>query len=74
MHHSRNLKGDLDVIGPSRAPISRIRNIYRWHLILKGERTPSLSRFARECLSNLRLKDLDEGARFAIDVDPQVMM
>ncbi|MFH1311877.1 MAG: primosomal protein N' [Candidatus Eisenbacteria bacterium] len=74
MHHSGNLKGTLDVIGPSRAPISRIRNVYRWHLILKGERTSRLSQFARSCLSELRSKALDEGARFAIDVDPQVMM
>jgi primosomal protein N' (replication factor Y) len=74
MHHRKNLKGMLEVIGPSRAPISRIRNVYRWHLMLKGDRTRSLSQFARVCLDKLRSRALDEGARISIDVDPQVMM
>ena len=74
MHHSKDLRGVLEVLGPSRAPISRIRNVYRWHLMLKGRRTGSLPQFAKICLEKLRSKALDEGARFSIDVDPQVMM
>jgi primosomal protein N' (replication factor Y) len=64
----------LDVMGPSRAPLSKIRNNYRWHLLLKGEERKSLSPFIRRCLRELDSRRLAEAARFSIDIDPQVMM
>jgi primosomal protein N' (replication factor Y) len=74
MRLRKDLEGRVDIIGPSRAPISRVRNVYRWHLVLKGERARNISPFVRSCLARLKAKGLVDGARFSVDVDPQVMM
>jgi primosomal protein N' (replication factor Y) len=70
----RSFKGRLDIMGPSRAPLSRIRNTHRWHLLIKGEKQTSLSPFVRKCLEELEASGLADAARFSVDVDPQVMM
>ena len=69
-----DFKGRLDIIGPSRAPISRVKNVYRWHLVLKGDRNRNLSPFIRRGLDQIAARKLGDGARFSVDVDPQVMM
>jgi primosomal protein N' (replication factor Y) len=70
----RDLEDKVDVIGPSRAPVSKVRNVYRWHLILKCDRGGSLSAFLRRCLERVRAGGLANGVRFSADIDPQVMM
>ena len=67
-------KGRIDIMGPSRAPVSKIKNVYRWHLVLKGDRGVSLSGFVRTCLSEVEALGLRDGVRFGVDVDPQVMI
>ena len=69
-----DFKGKIDVIGPSRAPISKVRNVYRWHLILKGEPGRNLSPFVRRCMERMRTGGPPNAVRFGIDVDPQVMI
>jgi primosomal protein N' (replication factor Y) len=69
-----DLGGKIVVIGPSRAPISKVRNVYRWHLILKGEPGRNLSPFVRKCMDRLRTGGFPNAVRFGIDVDPQVMI
>jgi primosomal protein N' (replication factor Y) len=66
--------GRLDIIGPSRAPLSKIRNTYRWHLLVKGDRRRSLAPFVRKCMRELESSGGAEGVRLSVDVDPQVMM
>ena len=61
-------------MGPSRAPIARIKNVYRWHLLVKGARGGRLGDLLREWLAELARQGLDEGVRVAVDVDPQVML
>jgi primosomal protein N' (replication factor Y) (superfamily II helicase) len=34
---ARSLKGNIEVLGPSPCHISKIKNNYRWHMILKGQ-------------------------------------
>ncbi len=57
----------VEILGPSVAPIEKIRNRYRYHLILKGREQSLLRRRASEILAYLnRMK----GLRVDVDVDP----
>ena len=67
-------KGRVVAIGPSRAPLAKIKNVYRWHLLLKGERGSRLADFVRTCLADLEARGRGEGVRILVDIDPQVMM
>lgn len=66
--------GAVEVMGPSRAPIARIKNVYRWHLLVKGARSGHLSDLVRDCLAEIAERGLDEGVKVSVDVDPQVML
>jgi primosomal protein N' (replication factor Y) len=71
---ARILKRKVEVMGPSRAPISRIRNVHRWHMILKGDSRRPLAPFVRECIARVASNASVENARFSVDIDPQSMM
>ncbi len=73
-HRASELERRIEVIGPSRAPLSKIRNVHRWHLLFRGEPRKNLSPFVRDCLARTRKGNLPPGARFSVDVDPQVMI
>jgi primosomal protein N' (replication factor Y) len=64
----------VEVIGPSRAPIPRIKNVQRWHLVLKGSRTRNIPAFVSACLESYRRGAKGEQVRFGIDVDPENMI
>jgi primosomal protein N' (replication factor Y) len=38
---------DVSIVGPAKCPIERIKNRWRWHLILKSAHAPHLTRVAR---------------------------
>jgi primosomal protein N' (replication factor Y) len=58
---------DIEVLGPSPAPLEKIRNLWRWHLVLKGKKAKHLRKCALEILKSL--KDI-KNIRIDIDVDP----
>jgi primosomal protein N' (replication factor Y) len=58
---------DIEILGPSPAPIEKIRNYWRWHLVLKGKNSKALRRKAAEIIDTLKdIKDI----RTDVDVDP----
>jgi primosomal protein N' (replication factor Y) len=58
---------NIEVLGPSPAPVEKIRNLWRWHLILKGRNAKELRRKACEIAAMLEpVKDI----KIDIDVDP----
>ena len=61
----------IDVLGPAPAPIHKLRNCYRWQLLLKGRQISTLQTLAVEA----RLL-LPRSPRFRlhIDVDPYSML
>jgi primosomal protein N' (replication factor Y) len=67
-------KNKIEVIGPSRAPLARLRNVHRWHLMIRGAPRKNLSPFVRNCLERLRSGKAPSGVKFSVDVDPQVMI
>jgi primosomal protein N' (replication factor Y) (superfamily II helicase) len=61
----------IEILGPAPAPIEKLRNRYRWQLLLKGKQTSSLlelAKRAREALPRSR------SVRLHVDVDPYNML
>jgi primosomal protein N' (replication factor Y) len=60
-------EGVVEILGPSPAPIEKIRYYWRWHLVLKGRNSKSLRSKAAEIIETL--KDV-KNVRIDVDVDP----
>ncbi|MEK6527905.1 MAG: primosomal protein N' [Nitrospirota bacterium] len=61
----------VEVLGPAPAPVEKIRNLWRWHLILKGNNFKSLRQSALHILKQAGdVKDV----KVDVDVDPINML
>lgn len=65
------IKGGIEILGPSPAPIEKIRNLWRWHIILKGKNAKRLRQTAAGIIE--KIKDIKE-IKIDIDVDPINLM
>jgi primosomal protein N' (replication factor Y) len=64
---------DVEILGPVPAPLVRIKDRVRWHLLLKGVQPTSLHTMCYMLLE--QWKTLCSGrVRLGIDVDPESMM
>ncbi len=61
---------DIEIIGPSPAPIARIKNQFRYHVALRAPVSTSLSHVVKLALSRLKREDRKG---LAIDIDPLSM-
>jgi primosomal protein N' (replication factor Y) len=61
----------VEVLGPAPAPILRLRNRYRWQILLKGKQSAALRRLAAHCREMLPRA---RAVRLHIDVDPYSML
>ncbi len=57
-------------LGPAPAPLSRIKNKYRWHMILKTTDLIEATNFLRENLKDLISKKYSKDVTISIDVNP----
>ena len=62
---------DIDIMGPAEAPITRLQDRYRWHLLVKS----SSSRALHQCLTAglkeaRRQKVIPRLTRVSVDIDP----
>jgi primosomal protein N' (replication factor Y) len=60
----------VEVLGPAPCPLARIKDRWRWHVVLKGP-SPVLGRVVRYAARRLPRTD---GARVAIDRDPVTLL
>lgn len=58
-------------LGPSPAPLARVKGRYRWQLLLKGESRRELHEVARTLLTWTRTRLSSRRVRVTVDVDPQ---
>ncbi|MDI3299198.1 MAG: primosomal protein N' [Bacillota bacterium] len=65
---ARRLPAGARLVGPSEAPLGRLKGQARWHLLLSGERVGPLRDAALEAAA--RAGREAAGARLAVDVDP----
>jgi primosomal protein N' (replication factor Y) len=56
----------LDVLGPAPCAISRLRNRYRWHMLVRGPRVQEIVRLLR---SHVEARNSDR-CQVSLDVDP----
>ncbi len=68
---NRHGAGGIEILGPAPAPIEKIRNHWRWHIILKGKNAKSLRHTASLILE--KVNDM-KAMKIDIDVDPINMM
>lgn len=62
------------VLGPVQAPISKIKNSYRWHIILKGKNIIALQDTVNQALSSFKKEARTLHVDIHIDVDPLSML
>jgi primosomal protein N' (replication factor Y) len=67
---SKSYYGKIQVLGPAPAAIPRIRNRYRWQLLLKGKDTRSLRNLTLEARDLVFPELATRGIRMSVDVDP----
>lgn len=61
----------IEILGPAPAPIEKIRNLWRWHIILKGKNAKALRQTAAVILE--KTGDIKE-MKIEVDVDPINML
>jgi primosomal protein N' (replication factor Y) len=64
------IAGEFTILGPAPAPIERLKNRYRMHLLVKSPSAKILSYLARELLPLKKLSSGKNSVRIAIDIDP----
>ena len=62
-------EGSLEVIGPAPCAVDKIKDRWRWHLVLRAWRTAALSKVARRFLTTFEVP-ARAGLRVAFDRDP----
>ena len=68
---SEKFRDQIEVLGPAPAPIEKLRNRFRWQLLLKGKQSSALLDFARQAR---QLVPNARNVRLHIDVDPYSML
>jgi primosomal protein N' (replication factor Y) (superfamily II helicase) len=63
----------VEILGPAPAPLDKIRDNYRWQLLLKTGDSESLKALGN-ALRTSRATLLSAGCEFIVDVDPENMM
>jgi primosomal protein N' (replication factor Y) len=64
------LTGVREILGPAPAPLSKIKNKYRMHIVMKTDGSPAPRAFLRELSGHKRNRQTVSGASLTIDVDP----
>src|SRR6185503_9014245 len=72
LQRERQMPG-LSIIGPAPCPVERIKNRWRWHLLLKAERAADLTRLGRYFLERFPVPK-DGEMRVTLDRDPVALL
>jgi primosomal protein N' (replication factor Y) len=64
----------LELLGPSPAPMTRIRGQYRWQMVLRGEEKSILRKIVRQGIAEFRQQNKNGDVNITVDVDPLSML
>ncbi len=64
---------ELEILGPAPAPLARIKNRYRWQLLLKSRHFSALHGLCEQLLAK-KTRLVSTGVRMSLDIDPENMM
>ena len=73
MRHA-NRKGLCEILGPAPAIISKIRQNYRWKILVKCEDEEIIKKFVHYCLDKLREHEDLEGININMTLDPAYIL
>lgn len=74
LRDEESFQGKVEVLGPTMAPLGRLRGKYRFQMLLKGKRWSILHRFAEKVLEKAEGKMSIAGVKLTVDVDPVNML
>ncbi len=63
-----------EILGPAPAPLMRLRDRFRWQILLKGKKLELLHGFMNSLQKELSTFGKAGGTKITIDVDPEYMM
>ncbi|MDP8219586.1 MAG: GntR family transcriptional regulator, partial [Candidatus Theseobacter exili] len=68
----KELKGqDCQLLGPAPAPMAKIKNQYRWHILIKHKMPGKINMFIERCIKGLKDSKLQMGkTNIIVDIDP----
>lgn len=69
-----NQQQTISVLGPSPAPLSRLRNKYRWQLLLKGANVEKLHTLCARLAQHQSTIAGSNSVKLSVDVDPENML
>ena len=64
----------LEILGPAPAPLTRLRDKYRWQLLIKGARIKVLHSLLLRLEGEIDSLNRAAGVKVSIDIDPEYMM
>ena len=70
--HYASFADAVQILGPAPAPLHKLRNKYRYQVIVKGDGAPRLNAFCRRVLGDGAW--VPAGTKVQIDIDPFAMM
>jgi primosomal protein N' (replication factor Y) len=73
LHLEAEALADATVIGPAPCPVERIRNRWRWHLLVKSAKPASLTRIGRYFAERLKVPSRGD-MRVVVDRDPSALL
>jgi primosomal protein N' (replication factor Y) len=65
---------ETSILGPAPAPLSKIKDRYRWQLVLKAARRQQLLDLIGACLGSLKKNKVSPKLGINVDVNPQGML
>ena len=69
-----NFNEGIDIFGPAQAPLAKIKNRYRWQMILKGKDLNLLRKAVQAGLKKQSKRETNKTLRVIIDVEPQSIL
>lgn len=70
----RSQEHHLAILGPSPAPLAKLKKRFRWHLYVKAWTSQALQQFAEAVLERSQASPLQRRVQVAIDRDPTMVM
>ena len=64
----------LEILGPAPAPISKVKNQYRWQLLIKTKNVSRVGGLIKDLLQDKKSTKKKEAVRISVNVDPMDML
>lgn len=73
MANSKDANDKVAILGPAPAALSRLKDKFRWQVVVKGKRLDSLRTFLHQGVQKYAQDSLSQGVQLNIEVDPLSM-